>query len=66
VPLEAEEVAEKAEIRRTLQGREYWRMINVWLHTVLKRKGINTVSAQAWNIHEFHLSLSVPDEAELQ
>jgi hypothetical protein len=66
VPLKAEEIVEKAEIRRTLDGREYWRMMDVWLHTVLKRNDINTVSAKAWSITDSTIFLGpLPDEADL-
>ena len=66
IPLRTEEMMELDEIKRTVNGRQYWNMIDVWLYCVLKRHGINAVSQKAWSIREKDIVLGpLPEDSEI-
>jgi len=64
--LAKEEIEERMEIALKLDGKMYWVAMDVWLFTVLKRKGINTVSIKAWSVRDKEITFGpLPDDAEL-
>jgi hypothetical protein len=66
VPLDYAEIQEKNEIDKGLGGREYWKMIDIWLYCVLKRHSINAVSQKAWSIRERDIVFGpIPEDAEI-
>lgn len=66
IPLAPEEQMEKDELNKTLMGRAYWQMIDVWLFCVLKRRGINTISQKAWSVRDNDIVFGpLPENSEI-